>query len=108
LADTSEAFKPPRTALVDYPPGSPCGRVGDATHQRDTLRAALSVPLDVATRQVLRVPLTYQADGGQDWVQQTVRLYREGTKVVLDDAVAHGKTESLAGQEEQFTIRCAC
>jgi D-proline reductase (dithiol) PrdB len=27
LADISEGFKPPRTALVDYPPGSPCGRV---------------------------------------------------------------------------------
>jgi D-proline reductase (dithiol) PrdB len=108
LADTSEAFKPPRTALLNYPPGSPCGRVGDPAHQRDTLRAALSVPLNVATRQVLPVPLTYQVDGGEDWVQQTLQLYRDGEKVVLDDAVAHGKTESLAGQEEQFAIRCAC
>jgi D-proline reductase (dithiol) PrdB len=108
LADTSEAFKPPRTALVEYPPGSPCGRVNDAEHQRETLRAALHVPLNVATRQVMAVPLTYQADGGQDWVQQTLRLYREGANVVLDDAVAHGKTDSLAGQEEQFSIRCSC
>ncbi len=76
LADASEAFKPPRTALVDYPPGSPCGRVADPTHQRDTLRAVLGVPLNVATRQVLQVPLTYQIDGGEDWVQQTLRLYR--------------------------------
>ena len=108
LADTSEAFKPPRTALVDYPPGSPCGRVGDATHQRDTLRAVLGVPLNVATRQVLQVPLAYQADGGKDWVEQTLRLYRDGSNVVLNDAVAHGKPESLAGKEQEFSIRCAC
>lgn len=108
LADTSEAFKPPRTALADYPPGSPCGRVADPHHQRETLRAALGVPLDVATRQVLSVPLAYQADGGSDWEEQTLRLYRDGRKVVFDDAVAHGRTESLAGQEAEFTIRCSC
>jgi D-proline reductase (dithiol) PrdB len=51
LRDVSEAFVPPRTALVDYPIGSPCGRVGDPEHQRATLRAALSTPLHTTTPQ---------------------------------------------------------
>jgi D-proline reductase (dithiol) PrdB len=108
LADISQGFKPPRTALVDYPPGSPCGRVNDPAHQRATLRAALDIPLNVPDRQLARVPLTYQQDGGQEWVEQTYKLYRDGAQVVLDDAVAHGKIESLAGQEDQFSIRCSC
>lgn len=108
LADVSEGFKPPRTALVDYPPGSPCGRVNDPDHQRDTLRAALEIPLNVADRQVARVPLSYQQNSGREWVEQTYKLYRDGAQVVLDDAVAHGKIASLAGQEDQFSIRCSC
>jgi DNA-directed RNA polymerase specialized sigma24 family protein len=39
---------------------------------------------------------------------QTLQLYRDGKNVVLDDAFAHGRTESLAGQEAEFTIRCEC
>lgn len=66
------------------------------------------MPLNVATRQVVQVPLTYQADGGADWEEQTLQLYRDGKNVVFDDAVAHGRTESLAGQEAEFTIRCEC
>lgn len=108
LADISEAFKPPRTALVDYPPGSPCGRPNDPTHQRTTLTAALGVPLGAPTRQLVQVPLDYQADGGREWVDKTMQLYRDGSQVVLNDAVAHGKPTSLAGQEEQFTTRCTC
>jgi D-proline reductase (dithiol) PrdB len=108
LADITEGFKPPRTALVDYPPGSPCGRVNDQAHQRDTLRAALDIPLNVSSRQLASVPLTYQRDGGRQWVEKTYELYRGGAQVVLDDAVAHGKIESLAGQEHQFSVRCLC
>jgi D-proline reductase (dithiol) PrdB len=108
LADISEGFKPPRTALVDYPAGSPCGRVNDSAHQRDTLRAALDIPPNMTGRHVARVPLSYQQDGGQEWVEQTYKLYRDGAQFVLDDAVAHGKIESLAGQEDQFSIRCSC
>lgn len=108
LADISDGFKPPRTALVDYPPGSPCGRVNDPAHQRDTLRAALDLPPNITARHVARVPLTYQQDGGLQWMEQTYRLYRDGAQVVLDDAVAHGKIESLVGQEDQFSIRCSC
>jgi D-proline reductase (dithiol) PrdB len=108
LADITEGFKPPRTALVDYPPGSSCGRVNDPAHQRDTLRTALDIPLNVPARQVVPVPLTYQRDGGRNWVEKTYELYRDGAEVVLNDAVAHGKIESLAGQEEQFSIRCSC
>jgi hypothetical protein len=108
LADISEGFKPPRTALVDYPPGSPCGRVNDPAHQRDTLRATLDIPVNMTARHVAKVPPTYQQDGGRQWVEQTYKLYRDGAQVVLDDAVAHGKIESLAGQEDQFSIRCSC
>ncbi len=54
LRDISEAYRPPRTALVDYPIGSPCGRVGDPEHQRATLRAALACPLDTTSTPVAR------------------------------------------------------
>jgi hypothetical protein len=74
LADISAAFKAPRTALLEHPPGSPCGRPNDAGHQRDTLTAALGVPLGTPSRQVVEVPLAYQADGGQDWVAKTLQL----------------------------------
>jgi hypothetical protein len=62
----------------------------------------------LATRQVVQVPLDFQADGGHEWVDKTFQLYREGSQVVLADAVAHGKPASLAGQEKEFTIRCTC
>lgn len=108
LADITEGFKPPRTALLDYPPGSPCGRPYDPSHQRDTLRAAFETPLNATTRQVTLVALPFQTDGGTEWVDKTLQLYRDGSHVVLNDAVAHGKPASLAGQEEQFAIRCTC
>lgn len=82
--------------------------LNDPAHQRDALRATLDIPVNTTARHVAKVPLTYQQDGGRQWVEQTYKLYRDGAQVVLDDAVAHGKIQSLAGQEDQFSIRCSC
>jgi D-proline reductase (dithiol) PrdB len=108
LRDISEAFVPPRTALVDYPVGSPCGRVGDPEHQRATLRAALSVPLDTTTPLLQTVDLTYQADGGRAWIQTLEAAYRANVAEVQRNALQHADSEPLVGQEKDFTIRCNC
>jgi D-proline reductase (dithiol) PrdB len=108
LRDISEAYLPPRTALVDYPIGSPCGRVGDAEHQRATLRAALSTPLDTTTPQLSALELVYQADGGRDWIETTLAAYRANIDEAKQNMKLHGGYESLAGQEKDFTIRCNC
>ncbi|GLB81415.1 hypothetical protein SRL2020226_39480 [Mycobacterium kiyosense] len=108
LRDISEAYRPPRTALVDYPIGSPCGRVGDPEHQRATLRAALSCPLDTTTPQLHTVDLPYQADGGRDWIETVQAAYRANIADVRQNIRLHSDSESLAGQEKEFTIRCNC
>ena len=108
LRDISEAYQPPRTALVDYPIGSPCGRVGDPEHQRATLRAALGCPLDTTTPQLHTVDLPYQADGGREWIETTQAAYRARIADVAQNVRDHGGSESLAGQEKDFAIRCHC
>jgi D-proline reductase (dithiol) PrdB len=108
LRDISEAYQPPRTALVDYPIGSPCGRVGDPEHQRATLRAAFECPLDTTTPQLHTVDLPYQADGGRDWIETIQAAYRANIANVQQNLRLHGGFESLAGQEKDFTIRCNC
>jgi D-proline reductase (dithiol) PrdB len=108
LRDISEAYRPPRTALVDYPIGSPCGRVGDPEHQRATLRAALECPLDTTTPKLHTVDLPYQADGGRDWIETIQAAYRANIANLQQNMRLHGHYESLAGQEKDFTIRCNC
>jgi hypothetical protein len=108
LRDISQAYQPPRTALVDYPIGSPCGRVGDPEHQRATLRAALSCRLDTTTAQLHTVDLRYQADGGREWIERTQAAYRADIANVQQNLRLHRDSESLAGQEKDFTIRCNC
>jgi len=108
LRDISEAYRPPRTALVDYPIGSPCGRVGDPEHQRATLRAALACPLDTTTPQLHVVELPYQADGGREWIEAVQAAYRDNISNLKENMRLHGLHESLAGQENDFTIRCNC
>jgi hypothetical protein len=96
--------------LVDYPIGSPCGRVGDPEHQRATLRAALSCPVDTISPQLHTVDLPYQADGGRDWIETTLAAYRGNIADVHENLRlhVHGGSDSLAGQEKDFTIRCNC
>ena len=108
LRDISQAYQPPRTALVDYPIGAPCGRVGDPEHQRATLRAALDCPLDTTTSQLHTVDLPYQVDGGREWIDTTQAAYRANIANVQENIRAHRDSESLAGQESDFTIRCNC
>lgn len=108
LRDISEAYQPPRTALVDYPIGSPCGRVGDPDHQRATLRAALDCPPDTTTPQLHTVDLPYQADGGREWIEKTHAAYRADIANVQQNLRLHSGSQSLAGQEQDFTIRCNC
>jgi D-proline reductase (dithiol) PrdB len=108
LRDISEAYQPPRTALFDYPIGSPCGRVGDPKHQRATLSTTLNCPLDTTTPQLHAVDLPYQADGGADWIQTTLAAYRANIANGQENIRRHGNFESLAGQEKDFTIRCNC
>jgi D-proline reductase (dithiol) PrdB len=112
LRDISEAYRPPRTALVDYPIGSPCGRVGDPEHQRATLAAALSIALDTNNSQLQTVDLAYHVDGGRDWVEKTLDAYRANIAEARQNLRLHGvlagENESLAGREQDFTIRCNC
>jgi D-proline reductase (dithiol) PrdB len=108
LRDISEAYLPPRTALVDYPIGSPCGRVGDPEHQRATLRAALTCPLDTTTPQLYLVDLPYQADGGRDWIESIQAAYRANLANLRENMRLHGGFESLAGHENDFVTRCNC
>ena len=108
LRDISEAYRPPRTALLDYPIGAPCGRVGDPEHQRVTLRAALKCPLDTTTPELYTIDLPYQSDGGRDWVEATLVAYRASIADGQENIRRHGHYESLAGQENDFTIRCNC
>jgi len=108
LRDISEAYRPPRTALVDYPIGSPCGRVSDPEHQRATLRDALTCPLDTTTPQLHVVDLPYQADGGREWIETVQAAYRNNLANLQENMRRHGHHESLVGQENDFTIRCNC
>jgi D-proline reductase (dithiol) PrdB len=108
LRDISEAYQPPRTALVDYPIGAPCGCVGDPEHQRATLRAALGCPLDTTTPQLHTIDLPYQADGGFDWIETTHAAYRADIANVQQNLRLHSGSQSLAGQEKDFTVRCNC
>lgn len=108
LRDISEAYQPPRTALVDYPIGSPCGRVGDPEHQRATLRAALACPLDATVPQLHTIDLPYQLDGGRDWIETTQAAYRANIANVQQNLRQHSSSEPLAGQEKEFTVRCSC
>ncbi len=108
LRDISEAYRPPRTALVDYPIGSPCGRVGDPEHQRATLRDALTCALDTTTVQFHVVDLPYQADGGREWIDKVQAAYRDNIANLQENIRLHAGHGTLVGQEKDFTIRCNC
>jgi hypothetical protein len=81
---------------------------GDGNDSEGLPAAADNQPMLVKARQLASLAITYQRDGGRQWVEKTYELYRGGAQVVLDDAVAHGKIETLAGQEHRFSVRCSC
>lgn len=106
--DISEAFKPPRVAVVDYPVGSPCGRTEDPEHQRATLRDVFATNLSAGSRQLNLIDRPYQVDKGRDWIRKTIDLYFEGIGETNTNYLHHRTSSSLAGREEEFTIQCNC
>ncbi|MGH9088592.1 MAG: hypothetical protein ACRDYZ_10885 [Acidimicrobiales bacterium] len=109
----AEAFKPPRAAFLDYPPGCPAGRPHDPEDQRAVLTAALDLaaqsPDHARPWGVHYLPFEYRADGSRSWEDEVKQLYRDRYGVLASHVADHAtRGQSLAGGEEDFVARCNC
>ena len=109
LLDVVKAYKPPRAVVVDFPIGSPCGRIGDPEHQRRVLHEAFATPL-VAEPVVNWLDVEYGSVEGRSWEDITFDLYRQGWAITVDHIAKHRAAggRPLPGREREFTIRCNC
>ena len=109
LHDVVKAYKPPRAIVVDFPIGSPCGRIGDPDHQRRVLREAFATPLE-AERTLNWLDVDYGTVGDQTWEEITFDLYRQGWAITVDHIARHRAAGGvpLQGREREFTITCNC
>lgn len=110
LYETSLAFKPPRTAFLDFPLGCPAGKPREPDLQRDILRAALAAaPLFDASWRIEHLPFQWSEDGGRDWEERVRELYRDGVGTVAAHVADHqARGESLVDREQEFALRCNC
>ena len=110
LWETSAAFKPPRTAFLDFPLGCPAGKPNEPELQRAILRAALeAAPRFGQPWNILELPFQWSEDGRRDWEAEVRELYRRGVGTVAAHVADHqARGESLIGQEKEFAVRCNC
>lgn len=110
LYEASVAFKPPRTAFLDFPLGCPAGKPLEPELQRDILRAALAAaPRFGPGWRIEQLPFRWTRDGNRDWEERVRELYREGVGTVAAHVADHqARGESLLDQEKEFAIRCNC
>ncbi|MEX0805657.1 MAG: hypothetical protein WD688_20420 [Candidatus Binatia bacterium] len=104
------AFKPPRTAFLDFPLGCPAGKPNEPELQRNILRAALAAtPLFAEPWTIVQLPFQWSQDGSRDWEESVRELYRKGLATVTSHVADHQTLgESLLDQEKEFAIRCNC
>lgn len=110
LLDISQAFKPPRTVFLDFPPGCPAGKPNEPELQREILRAALRAAREFGDPwRIITLPFQWSAGGSRDWEQTVQDLYRRGLDVVGAHVADHRQRgESLVGREREFSVRCGC
>src|SRR5687767_7408959 len=110
LWEVSLAFKPPRTAFLDFPPGCPVGKPHRPEMQRAILRAALAAaPTFDAAWRICELPFQWSPDGGRQWEEDVKELYRRGLSTVARHVAEHRAVgESLLEQEQSFSLRCNC
>ncbi|MEW2500782.1 hypothetical protein AB0878_09905 [Amycolatopsis sp. NPDC047767] len=112
LHRAASAVKAPRATFLDFPLGCPGGRPREVEQQRAIVRAALETGAAVDPAEpwsLRRLPFRWAADGNRDWETLVTDLYRVDNEIrgsVRANLNAH--VMSLAGQEKEFTIRCAC
>ncbi len=110
LWEVSMAFKPPRTAFLDFPLGCPAGKPHEQEMQRNILRAALNAaPAFDANWKITELPFQWSADGKRAWEEEVRELYRRGFGTVSRHVADHQAVgESLLDTEKEFSIRCQC
>jgi D-proline reductase (dithiol) PrdB len=110
LWEVSMAFKPPRTAFLDFPLGCPAGKPHEPELQREILRAALAAaPTFHSPWKILELPFQWSDDGRRDWEEEVRQLYRQGLSTVSRHVADHrGRGESLLDNEKEFSLRCNC
>lgn len=110
LWEVSAAFKPPRTAFLDFPLGCPAGKPHQPELQRAILRAALAAaPSFGSPWRMFELPFQWSEDGRRDWEEEVRELYRCGSSIVACHVADHRAFgESLLGQEREFSVRFNC
>jgi hypothetical protein len=110
LWEASLAFKPPRTAFLDFPLGCPVGKPHEPEMQRAILRAALAAaPTFDAAWKIIELPFQWSPHGGREWEEEVRELYRQGLSTVSRHVADHRAVgESLLNKEKEFSLRCNC
>jgi D-proline reductase (dithiol) PrdB len=112
LHKQARSVKPPRATFLDFPLGCPGGRPGVPDQQRAIIQAAVETGArtsEAAAWGVSRLPFTWDADGNRGWEDLVVDIYRVDNAIrgtVLANLSEH--RDNLVGQEQDFSIRCAC
>jgi hypothetical protein len=112
LYKQARSIKPPRATFLDFLLGCPGGRPGVADQQRAIVGAAIQTGLrttEDAAWTLPRLPYAWDKGGNRDWEDLVVDVYRVDNAIqgtVLANFSQH--RDNLVGQEQEFTIRCAC
>jgi D-proline reductase (dithiol) PrdB len=103
-------YKPPRVGYLDFPMGCPAGKPNEPELQRQVLTAALRAAYDFQDSWGLaELPFSWDPGRSRAWEDEVRGLY-------VADAEAFAKRAdnlaeqrgTVAGQEREFAIRCAC
>lgn len=108
--DITLAVKPPRACFVDFPIGCPIGKPRQPEWQRRVLRAIFAqAPRFSAEWALHELPFQFEANGGRQWEEELMELYRRGLGTVSAHVADHSKRgEVLLGREQEFALRCNC
>lgn len=104
------AFKPPRTAFLDFPLGCPAGKPNEPEQQREILKTVLKEAFDYREPwKLIELPFQWSPDGNREWEETVRNMYRNSKATLIAHKADHGlKGSSLVGRETEFTIRCKC
>ena len=104
------AFKPPRTAFLDFPLGCTVGKPNEPKQQRDILKTVLREASDYRDPwKLIELPFQWSPDGNRDWEEDVRNMYRDSKDTLIAHKADHGaKGDSLVGRESDFAIRCNC